>query len=290
MLTDSTYREEFLEEVTGELRSVFAVRGRVPAVARRRRPRADRLPAWHSARQSLVPGFTHQPGPPLRLDRAAEPARLPWHRRLRGAGLRARRRRLLLLLRVRGPVADALHQRPDRPARGELPGADRRAAAAATAADPDEAWALARGIVDEGRPALLITDLFHLDHYGNSAHFPGHAVVLAGYDDEYAYVSDTGFEELQRTSLEGLAQGPPRAASVLPARRPHGRRPRGGADRRGAARGGAGGDRARRPADARARLGRVRGPARAAPLRRRGRRLARGRRRTGSGRRASTTR
>ena len=26
MLTDSTYREEFLEEVTGELRSVFRVR------------------------------------------------------------------------------------------------------------------------------------------------------------------------------------------------------------------------------------------------------------------------
>ena len=51
---------------------------------------------------------------------------------------------------------------------------------------------------------LLITDLFHLDHYGNSAHFPGHAVVLAGYDDEFAYVSDTGFEGLQRTSLDGL--------------------------------------------------------------------------------------
>jgi hypothetical protein len=75
-----------------------------------------------------------------------------------------------------------------------------------TAADPEEAWTLARGIVDEGRPVLLITDLFHLDHYGNSAHFPGHAVVLAGYDDEHAYVSDTGFEDLQLTSLEGLAR------------------------------------------------------------------------------------
>ena len=75
-----------------------------------------------------------------------------------------------------------------------------------TATDPEEAWTLARGIVDEGRPVLLITDLFHLDHYGNSAHFPGHAVVLAGYDDEHAYVSDTGFEDLQLTSLEGLAR------------------------------------------------------------------------------------
>jgi hypothetical protein len=74
-----------------------------------------------------------------------------------------------------------------------------------TAPGPDESWRLAREVVDGGRPVLLITDLFHLDHYGNSAHFPGHAVVLAAYDDEFAYVSDTGFEELQRTSLEGLA-------------------------------------------------------------------------------------
>ncbi len=75
-----------------------------------------------------------------------------------------------------------------------------------TAADPEQAWRLASGIVDEGRPVLLITDLFHLDHYGSSAHFPGHAVVLAGYDDEHAYVSDTAFEGLQRTSLAGLAR------------------------------------------------------------------------------------
>jgi len=74
-----------------------------------------------------------------------------------------------------------------------------------TADAPAESWALARATIDEGRPALLITDLFHLDHYGNSAHFPGHAVVLVGYDDEAALVSDTAFEELQRTSLDGLA-------------------------------------------------------------------------------------
>lgn len=68
-----------------------------------------------------------------------------------------------------------------------------------------EAWEAARAEVDAGSPALLLTDLYHLDHYGNSAHFPGHAVVLAGYDDEVAYLSDTGFEELQTTRLENLA-------------------------------------------------------------------------------------
>ena len=69
----------------------------------------------------------------------------------------------------------------------------------------DESWAAARASVDDGNPAILLTDLFYLDHYGRSAHFPGHAVVLAGYDDEVAYLSDTAFEELQTTSLESLA-------------------------------------------------------------------------------------
>jgi hypothetical protein len=72
--------------------------------------------------------------------------------------------------------------------------------------DPDAAWDAARGSVDAGRPTILITDLFYLDHYGSSAHFPGHAVVLAGYDAEVAYLSDTGFDELQTTRLEGLKQ------------------------------------------------------------------------------------
>ena len=69
-----------------------------------------------------------------------------------------------------------------------------------------EAWEAARAEVDRGSPVLLLTDLYYLDHYGNSAHFPGHAVVLAGYDEEVARLSDTGFEELQTTRLENLAR------------------------------------------------------------------------------------
>jgi hypothetical protein len=72
--------------------------------------------------------------------------------------------------------------------------------------EPDASWHAARGAVDSGRPAILITDLYYLDHYGSSAHFPGHAVVLAGYDSDVAYLSDTAFEDLQTTRLEGLAQ------------------------------------------------------------------------------------
>jgi hypothetical protein len=72
--------------------------------------------------------------------------------------------------------------------------------------DPDAAWDAARANVDAGRPALLLTDLYYLDHYGKSAHFPGHAVVLAGYDDEAVYLSDTSFEELQRCRIESLRE------------------------------------------------------------------------------------
>jgi hypothetical protein len=70
----------------------------------------------------------------------------------------------------------------------------------------DESWSAARKAVREARPALLLSDLYYLDHYGKSAHFPGHAVVLAGYDDEVAYLSDTAFEELQTTTLASLAK------------------------------------------------------------------------------------
>ena len=63
-----------------------------------------------------------------------------------------------------------------------------------------DAWEAARAEVDAGNPVLLLTDLYHLEHYGNSAHFPGHAVVLAGYDEEHVHLSDTGFAQLQSTT------------------------------------------------------------------------------------------
>jgi hypothetical protein len=72
--------------------------------------------------------------------------------------------------------------------------------------DRDEAWEAARASVDAGRPPLLLTDLYYLDHYGKSAHFPGHAVVLAGYDDESVYLADTGFEDLQACRIESLRE------------------------------------------------------------------------------------
>jgi hypothetical protein len=81
---------------------------------------------------------------------------------------------------------------------------------------PDPAWEAARAEVDAGRPSLLLTDLYYLDHYGRSAHFPGHAVVLVGYDGATAFLADTGFEELQATSIESLKQARPGSMPVFP--------------------------------------------------------------------------
>ena len=82
--------------------------------------------------------------------------------------------------------------------------------------DPDASWEGAKGVVDTGRPVILLSDLYHLDHYGKSAHFPGHAVVLAGYDDEVAFLSDTAFEELQTTRLENLATARHESLPIFP--------------------------------------------------------------------------
>ena len=143
--------------------------------------------------------------------------------------------------------------------------------------------------VDGGRPALLLTDLYYLDHYGRSAHFPGHAVVLAGYDERGRLPLGHRLRGAADDEARAPRRGSPRRAPGVPARGPDADRPRPGAAARPAP-GRGGGDRAQRPADARAGDGRVRGAAGAAALRRRACPSGPACWRTGSGRRASATR
>lgn len=72
--------------------------------------------------------------------------------------------------------------------------------------DADRASELLRDYVNEGIPLLIQTDIFYLDYYRSSSHFPGHVVCVWGYDDESenVFLSDTGFEGLQSASYEGL--------------------------------------------------------------------------------------
>ena len=60
--------------------------------------------------------------------------------------------------------------------------------------------------IDEGIPVLIQTDIFYLDYYSSSTHFPGHIVVVCGYDDEKEvfYLSDTAFEGFKEVPFESL--------------------------------------------------------------------------------------
>ena len=62
--------------------------------------------------------------------------------------------------------------------------------------------------IENNIPVLIQTDIFYLDYYNSSTHFPGHIVVVCGYDDEKGvfYLSDTAFEELKEISFKKLTQ------------------------------------------------------------------------------------
>ena len=113
MLTDSTYREEFLSELTSEMRESFTERAEYLKL-RAGAGSASGAPDGDRDEQTMVSGYEHVPGQPLRLHGPAQPARLPRLRDQRGDGLRPRGRSVLLLRAARRPVPVALHQRPRR--------------------------------------------------------------------------------------------------------------------------------------------------------------------------------
>jgi len=71
-------------------------------------------------------------------------------------------------------------------------------------------WLKAREAVDAGTPPVLgPLDMFHLPFYPalyHKRHIPIHYLLLVGYDDDRAYVHDTGREEVQAIALDELRQ------------------------------------------------------------------------------------
>ncbi len=63
--------------------------------------------------------------------------------------------------------------------------------------------------IDTNTPVLLRTDIFYLDYYKSKTHFPGHAVVLWGYNLEQniAFISDTERKGLTRCGFGSLIEG-----------------------------------------------------------------------------------
>jgi hypothetical protein len=72
--------------------------------------------------------------------------------------------------------------------------------------DADHAWQVAKTWVDHDIPVLLHVELSGLPYYRTRTRFPGHRVVLAGYDDarQIAFLADTNFPDLQTISYDAL--------------------------------------------------------------------------------------
>jgi len=87
-----------------------------------------------------------------------------------------------------------------------------------TTTSTKKAWQAVKELIDNDVPVMLQVDMFYLDYFrGKTGHFGGHAVVLAGYDEERreAYVTDVHNEKIEAkrredrlfvTSLESLAK------------------------------------------------------------------------------------
>ena len=211
MFTDSTYREEFLDELTSEMRDSFKRARRVPEAEKAPRPGdvgqiSQNQGMTETANRVMVPGYRHVPG--NHCGSTALRNLLAFHgveiSEEMAFGLGAGACFFYIVLDGTSP-SRFTNGRAARLEENflELTGTPLRLR---TDDDPEASWRLAKQDVDAGHPALLLTDLYYLDHYGRSAHFPGHAVVLAGYDEELAWLSDTAFEDLQTTSLESLAE------------------------------------------------------------------------------------
>jgi len=87
-----------------------------------------------------------------------------------------------------------------------------------TTTSAKKAWQAVKELIDNDVPVMLQVDMFYLDYWrGATGHFGGHAIVLAGYDEERgeAYVTDVRSKKIDAkrkedglfvTSLESLAE------------------------------------------------------------------------------------
>ena len=66
------------------------------------------------------------------------------------------------------------------------------------------------------QPAMLVTDIFYLHYFNSSSHFPGHGIMVWGYDEnkKVFYVSDTERENLEEVSFEDMRKA--RVSTVPP--------------------------------------------------------------------------
>jgi hypothetical protein len=77
--------------------------------------------------------------------------------------------------------------------------------------NPNKAWEESKKLIKKDIPLILQIDLGFLSYFKEEGeiHFGGHAITLAGYDEEkgIAYVGDTEYDGFQEISIEQLKRG-----------------------------------------------------------------------------------
>ncbi|MHA2180739.1 MAG: BtrH N-terminal domain-containing protein [Promethearchaeota archaeon] len=75
----------------------------------------------------------------------------------------------------------------------------------------DKAWEESKKLINQDFPLILQIDLGYLPYFEEEGeiHFGGHAITLAGYDEEkrIAYVGDTEYDGFQEITIEQLKKG-----------------------------------------------------------------------------------
>lgn len=71
--------------------------------------------------------------------------------------------------------------------------------------------------IDRGLPALIRTDIYYLPYYASKTHFPGHVVVVWGYDEarEVFFVTDTGRAEIMEVPFSAMREARHRSSSFF---------------------------------------------------------------------------
>ncbi len=72
--------------------------------------------------------------------------------------------------------------------------------------DNERASAELKEFIDRDIPVLIQADIRYLEYFDSRTHFPGHIIVVCGYDDSESvfYVADNSFEGLQAVSFENM--------------------------------------------------------------------------------------
>lgn len=74
--------------------------------------------------------------------------------------------------------------------------------------DNERACAELKEFIHRGIPVLIQADIRYLEYFDSRTHFPGHIVVVCGYDDSESvfYVADNSFEDLKTVSFENMTK------------------------------------------------------------------------------------